>query len=131
MCKKGIFQRMKYRMPCQHTSCLIHCLGKTSRVTQKIVLGFSEVSKEKQSLFISFLCHDTPLRSGLKTICFPRFSNHSLQKGKIKFRISESMVRRWRARTTTVRNRKIVNKAVTSKAHHDMTAKDFIPLWRS
>ena len=54
-----------------------------------------------------------------------------IQKGKIKIRISESMVRRWRARTTTVRNRKIVNKAVTSKAHHDMTAKDFIPLWRS
>ena len=50
--------------------CLIHCLGKTSHVTEKIVLGFSEVSKEKLSLLISLLCHDTPLRHCLKTKCF-------------------------------------------------------------
>ena len=70
--KRVNFQRMKYRMPCQHTSCLIHYLGKTSRVTQKTVLGFSEVSKEKLSLLISLLCHDTLLRTGLKTKCFPK-----------------------------------------------------------
>ena len=64
--------------------CLIHCLGKTSHVTEKIVLGFSEVSKEKQSLFISLLCHDTPLRSGLKTICFPKIFKFFPSEGNIK-----------------------------------------------
>ena len=54
-----------------------------------------------------------------------------IEKGKMKIRIRESMVRRWRARTTAIRNRTIVNKAVTSKPHHDMAASDFIPLWRS
>ena len=82
--KRVNFQRMKYRMPCQHTSCLIHYLGKTSRVTQKTVLGFSEVSKEKLSLLISLLCHDTPLRSGLKTICFPKIFKFFPSEGDIK-----------------------------------------------
>ena len=54
-----------------------------------------------------------------------------IERGKIKIRIGMSMVRRWRERTTAIRNRTIVNKAVTSKADHDMSAKDFVPLWRS
>ena len=79
--KRVNFQRMKYRMPCQHTSCLIHYLGKTSRVTQKIVLGFSEVSKEKQSLFISLLC--------LKTICFPKIFKSFQSEGDQKTFMSD------------------------------------------
>ena len=51
-----------------------------------------------------------------------------IAKGKMKIRISQSMVRSWRARTTAVRDRPIVNRAVTSKADHDMKVEDFILL---
>ena len=54
-----------------------------------------------------------------------------IEKGKIKIRIGTSMLKRWRSRTTAIRARPIVNRAVTSKANHDMAASDFIPIWRS
>ena len=52
-----------------------------------------------------------------------------IEKGKIKIRIGTSMLKRWRSRTTEIRARPIVNRAVTSKANHDMAASDFIPIW--
>ena len=53
------------------------------------------------------------------------------QKRKNKNSRGPSMVRRWRTRTSAIRERPIGNRAVTSKADHDMKVEDFIPLWRS
>ena len=54
-----------------------------------------------------------------------------IEKGKIKIRIGASMVRRWRARTSAIREKPIVNRAVTSKDDHDMAPEDFLIIWRS
>ena len=54
-----------------------------------------------------------------------------IEKGKIKIRIGNSMLKRWRARITGNRASPIVNRAVTSKSNHDMSPEEFIPIWRS
>lgn len=54
-----------------------------------------------------------------------------IEKGKIKIRIGASMVSRWRARTSAIRDKRIVNRAVTSKADHDMAPEEFLIIWRS
>ena len=63
-----------------------------------------------------------------------KFDEHGrryIQKGKIQIRISPSMVRRWRMRTSSIREKPIMNRAVTSKADHDMKVENFILLWKS